>query len=127
MASKVPYSYLEDQFREIDPILASVKDLVHSTDFTLGKVLGEFEERFARVIGSSGCWCSCLPLALGCREGSSPYDETCRRSPLRGCGCTAAFGSVQFTRLPGAQAPNERSGVGWCGRPRQRRCGSDHY
>ncbi len=48
----VPYSYLPRQFDEIDHILADIKKLVHSGDFTLGKVMQEFEEKFAKIIGT---------------------------------------------------------------------------
>lgn len=48
----VPYSYLPRQFAEIDHILADIKKLVHSGDFTLGKPVQEFEERFAKLIGT---------------------------------------------------------------------------
>lgn len=48
----VPYSYLPRQFAEIDPILADIKKLVHSGDFTLGKAVQQFEESFASLIGT---------------------------------------------------------------------------
>lgn len=44
---KVPYSYLQDQFANIEPIFDEIRKLVHSGDFTLGKALGEFEGKFA--------------------------------------------------------------------------------
>ena len=48
----VPYSYLSRQFDDIDPILADIKRLVRSGDFTLGKPVAEFEEKFAALIGT---------------------------------------------------------------------------
>jgi dTDP-4-amino-4,6-dideoxygalactose transaminase len=48
----VPYSYLSRQFSDIDPILAEIKKLVQSGDFTLGKPVAEFEEKFAALIGT---------------------------------------------------------------------------
>lgn len=48
----VPYSYLPRQFADVDAILADVKKLVQSGDFTLGKPVAEFEERFAALIGT---------------------------------------------------------------------------
>jgi len=48
----VPYSYLPRQFDQIDHILADIKKLVHSGDFTLGKVMQEFEDKFAKLIGT---------------------------------------------------------------------------
>lgn len=49
---KVGYSYLAKQFADPDPILADIKALVLSGDFTLGKATVEFEERFAKLIGT---------------------------------------------------------------------------
>ena len=49
---KVRYSYLPQQFAEIDDLLAEIKAFVPTGDFTLGKPLTEFEERFAKLIGS---------------------------------------------------------------------------
>src|SRR5262245_42315203 len=46
---KVPFSYLSDQFRNPDPILKSIKAVVKRGDFTLGKEVGEFESKFAKV------------------------------------------------------------------------------
>jgi dTDP-4-amino-4,6-dideoxygalactose transaminase len=48
---KVRYSYLGQQFADPNPILAEIKKLVATGDFTLGKPLGEFEKRFAALIG----------------------------------------------------------------------------
>ena len=44
---KVPYSYLQDQFANPEPILDEIRNLVRSGDFTLGKAVGQFEEKFA--------------------------------------------------------------------------------
>jgi aminotransferase EvaB len=49
---RVPYSYLREQFAEPDPILADIKALVESTQYTLGPPLQEFERAFADVIGA---------------------------------------------------------------------------
>lgn len=48
----VHYSYLGRQFADIDPLLAEIKVLVQSGDFTLGKVVTQFEEKFAALIGT---------------------------------------------------------------------------
>lgn len=48
---RVPFSYLERQFSDIDPFLADVKALVASGDFTLGTALKKFEDDFATLIG----------------------------------------------------------------------------
>jgi len=49
---KVRYSYLAKQFADPDAILADIKALVLSGDFTLGAATEEFERRFAKLIGS---------------------------------------------------------------------------
>ncbi len=59
---KVPFSYLERQFRQAGPgedrsnsytdmIFDDLKEFVKTGDFTLGKKLEEFESKFARLIG----------------------------------------------------------------------------
>src|SRR3990167_7693360 len=58
----VPYSYLDEQFAQIDNYLEDVKKLVQSGDFTLGKAVTEFEEKFARMCG--------LPYAIGVGSGT---------------------------------------------------------
>jgi dTDP-4-amino-4,6-dideoxygalactose transaminase len=51
---KVQWSYLPKQFDEgaIEEILDRIRKFVPTGDFTLGKPLREFEERFARLIGA---------------------------------------------------------------------------
>jgi len=46
---RVPFSYLDRQFADVDAYLNDIKELVKSGDFTLGKPLTEFEERFAKL------------------------------------------------------------------------------
>lgn len=48
---KVRYSPLGDQFADPEPILRDIRALVASGDFTLGKVVAEFEELFAGMLG----------------------------------------------------------------------------
>ena len=52
MSARVPYSYLERQFADIDAILEDVRKLVETGDFTLGRAVSEFEARFARQVGA---------------------------------------------------------------------------
>ena len=59
---KVPYSYLDEQFANMDDYLEDVRKFVRSGDFTLGKPLAEFEERFAKLCG--------LPYAIGVGSGT---------------------------------------------------------
>ncbi len=49
---KVRYSYLPQQFKNIDHIIKRVKKVVKSGDFTLGKELSIFEKKFASLIGT---------------------------------------------------------------------------
>ncbi|MEQ8331800.1 DegT/DnrJ/EryC1/StrS family aminotransferase [Nisaea sp.] len=73
----VRYSPLEQQFADVDEIFDELRALVRSTDFTLGKVVGEFEEMFAAAAGSkfaigvgSGTDALKIPLkALGIGSG----------------------------------------------------------
>ena len=58
----VPYSYLDEQFAQIDDYLQDVRRLVQSGDFTLGQAVMEFEERFAKLCG--------LPYAIGVGSGT---------------------------------------------------------
>lgn len=49
---KVRYSYLSQQFADIDNLMTEIKDFVKTGDFTLGKPLSVFEKRFAELIGT---------------------------------------------------------------------------
>ncbi len=49
---KVSYSYLPRQFSDIDDLLKDIKKFVKTGDFTLGKPLGKFEKKFAKLMGS---------------------------------------------------------------------------
>ena len=59
---KIPYSYLDEQFKEIGEYLEDIRELVKSGDFTLGSAVTEFEERFAKLCG--------LPYAVGVASGT---------------------------------------------------------
>ena len=48
----VRYSYLPQQFSEIDDLLDRIRSLAQQGDFTLGAELARFEARFAELIGS---------------------------------------------------------------------------
>lgn len=48
---RVRYSPLPQQFAEPDEIFTELRALVRSGDFTLGKVVGEFERAFAATLG----------------------------------------------------------------------------
>ena len=49
---KVRYSYLAQQFAGCDDLWDQLKSFVPTGDFTLGKPLQEFEQRFAKLIGT---------------------------------------------------------------------------
>ena len=49
---KVSYSYLPRQFSDIDDLLKDIKKFVKTGDFTLGKPLGKFEKKFAKLMGT---------------------------------------------------------------------------
>ncbi len=46
---RVPFSYLAEQFADPEPIFARLREVVATGDFTLGKFVGEFEQRFAKI------------------------------------------------------------------------------
>ena len=48
----VRYSYLKQQFEDCDDLWDELKRFVSTGDFTLGKPLKAFEEKFAGLIGS---------------------------------------------------------------------------
>ena len=59
---RVPFSYLDRQFADIDAYLADLKVFVKTGDFTLGQPLAEFEARFAKL--------SRMPHAIGVASGT---------------------------------------------------------
>lgn len=59
---RVPLSYLDRQFADLEPYLADVRELVQSGDFTLGAAVRTFEQRFAKL-------CQ-LPYAVGVGSGT---------------------------------------------------------
>lgn len=75
----VRYSPLSQQFADPEPILADIRKLVALGDFTLGKVVSEFEEMFAAMIGVKhaigvGSGTDSLKVALKA-AGIGPGDE----------------------------------------------------
>jgi dTDP-4-amino-4,6-dideoxygalactose transaminase len=59
---RVPFSYLDRQFADVDLYLSDIKKLVETGNFTLGGPLREFERRFAELCGA--------PYALGVASGT---------------------------------------------------------
>lgn len=78
-AMRVRYSPLGQQFAEVDEILADVRELVVSGDFTLGKPVAEFEAMFAALVGTRhavgvGSGTDALKLSLKALD-IGPQDE----------------------------------------------------
>jgi len=68
---KIPYSYLDRQFHtsETDAILAKLRELVATGDFTIGQPVIEFERRLGAMVGcrhviGTNCGTDALILAL---------------------------------------------------------------
>ena len=59
---RIPFSYLGQQFAEIEDYLDDIRALVGRADFTLGAAVTEFENRFAAFCG--------LPHAIGVGSGT---------------------------------------------------------
>ena len=59
---RVPFSYLDRQFADIDVYLDDVKSLVETGDFTLGEELHIFEQKFAELCNA--------PFAIGVGTGT---------------------------------------------------------
>ncbi|MBM3554768.1 MAG: DegT/DnrJ/EryC1/StrS family aminotransferase [Alphaproteobacteria bacterium] len=96
---KVRYSYLPQQFGDPSEILEEFRRFVPTGDFTLGKPLGEFERRFAALIGAkhaigvnSGTDALKLPLKA---VGVGPGDEviTCANTFIATVGAIAELGA----------------------------------
>ncbi len=49
---RVPYSYLREQFADSEAILRDIKELLESTQYTLGPAVVQFEDAFARLCGA---------------------------------------------------------------------------
>jgi aminotransferase EvaB len=52
---KVPFNYLNEQFKNINPYISEWKKLAKSTEFTLGPFVKKFEDRFAKYIRAKYC------------------------------------------------------------------------
>ncbi|MFQ6027619.1 MAG: DegT/DnrJ/EryC1/StrS family aminotransferase, partial [Dehalococcoidia bacterium] len=59
---QINYSYLGQQFADVDSYLDDLRSLVLSGDFTLGTPVAEFEQRFAKLCG--------MPHAVGVGSGT---------------------------------------------------------
>ena len=52
---KIPFNYLTNQFKNINPYIRKWKILAKSTEFTLGPFVENFEKKFAKFIGAKYC------------------------------------------------------------------------
>ena len=82
----IPFSYLEREFDDIELYLDDIRNLVETTDFTLGTAVNDFEATFAKYIGlpyavGVGSGTDALILSLK-RLGIGPGDEVIRRQIL---------------------------------------------
>ena len=59
---QVKYSYLDQQFADVEPYLGDIRDLVTTGDFTLGDAVKTFEQRFAALCG--------IPYAIAVSSGT---------------------------------------------------------
>jgi dTDP-4-amino-4,6-dideoxygalactose transaminase len=96
---RVPFSYLPELYADPEPILQHIRQIVASGDFTLGRAVGEFESRFAGMVGTrhaigvnSGT--DALRLALKAL-GVGPGDEviTCANTFIATVGAIADVGA----------------------------------
>jgi len=70
---RVRYSPLDDQFKDVDEVFDELRELVKSGDFTLGKIVDEFEQMFADLVGTR--------FAVGVGSGTDAL-----KLPLKGLG-----------------------------------------
>jgi dTDP-3-amino-2,3,6-trideoxy-4-keto-D-glucose/dTDP-3-amino-3,4,6-trideoxy-alpha-D-glucose/dTDP-2,6-dideoxy-D-kanosamine transaminase len=49
---RVPFSYLKEQFQDHQVYLDKISEVVSTGDYTLGKAVTEFEQRFAALLGA---------------------------------------------------------------------------
>ena len=84
----VRYSYLSQQFGQIDELLEQIRAFVKTGDFTLGAELTKFEGRFAKLIGAEH--------AIGVGSGTGEQDREVASAALG-----AIAGAKRFKPTPG--------------------------
>lgn len=76
---KVPFSYLDEKFADClsegHPILTGLRNLMKSGDFTLGKEVLEFEQKYAKLIGAK--------YAVGVANGTDALRISLRLAGVR--------------------------------------------
>lgn len=100
---RVPFSYLDRQFAQVDLYLNDIREFVKTGDFTLGKPLQQFEQRFAALcqishaLGvNSGTDAITIPLKmLGIGAGdeviTTPMTFVATVGGIVACGATPVF------------------------------------
>ena len=95
----VRYSPLADQFADVDEVFEELRALVRSGDFTLGRVVSEFEAQFAEAVGTRyaigvGSGTDALKIPLKALD-VGPGDEviTCANTFWATCGAIAEVGA----------------------------------
>src|SRR5438045_9117095 len=106
---RVPFSYLDRQFADVDAYLGDVRRLVLSGDFTLGKPVAEFERRFAALCSvphavgvGSGTDALILPMKL---LGIGPGDEVITAANT----FIASVGAIAMTGATPVYVDNDES------------------
>jgi len=51
----VPYNYLPQQFSDVDTIIEEWREVIKTTQFTLGPFVETFEQKFAEFVGTKHC------------------------------------------------------------------------
>jgi len=69
----INHNYLQEQFADVDAVLAKVREVVVRGDFTLGRAVDRLEERYASMLGAK--------FAVGVNSGTDAL-----RLGLIGCG-----------------------------------------
>jgi len=52
---RVPFNYLPQQFADVEDIVASWREMIASSEFTLGRYVEAFEDSFARFVKAKHC------------------------------------------------------------------------
>ena len=52
---KVNYNYLQQEFEDVESIIDEWRELIKSSEYTLGSYVEEFEDQFSRYVGAKHC------------------------------------------------------------------------
>ena len=133
----INHNYLSQQFSDCDVILQKIKKVVLNNDFTLGKAVDDFEQKFQRLIGvkhaigvGSGTDALFLSLkALGIKEGdeiiTTAFTFYATIGAIVTAGATPVFADIQEdynidpARIESRITPKTKAilPVHWAGKP----------